>query len=229
MQVVIWVSRGCCREVVASTSGDGGSSCERQQSEGLQSGCSGALQPHRLNHHLRHGDPDPLWTGKLNTDCLCGARYKICRAGLPHRTGSGLARGLSETVLLVNTLLREQNDFNHLRTAVLGNDKVVTENYISQNKVTNIREHADAEHRMFPKALHFIFQYTTTLTFQNVSLSIYTKCWWSYLLTSFKASLLNRTHMFSHSNTSALTQLEGHQKQHDQNRAEGLNWTGLHC
>lgn len=228
MQVVIWVSRGCCREVVASTSGDGGSSCERQQSEGLQSGCSGALQPHRLNitcvtMTLIH------WTGKLNTDCLCGARYKICRAGLPHRTGSGLARGLSETVLLVNTLLREQNDFNHLRTAVLGNDKVVTENYISQNKVTNIREHADAEHRMFPKALHFIFQYTTTLTFQNVSLSIYTKCWWSYLLTSFKASLLNRTHMFSHSNTSALTQLEGHQKQHDQNRAEGLNWTGLHC
>lgn len=108
-------------------------------------------------HHLRHGDPDPLWTGKLNTDCLCGARYKICRAGLPHRTGSGLARGLAETVLLVNTLLREQNDFNHLRTAVLGNDKVVTENYISQNKVTNIREHADAEHRMFPKVLHFIF------------------------------------------------------------------------
>lgn len=67
----------------------------------LQSGCSDALQPHRLNHHLRHGDPDPLLTGGKRNTFSVGAWYNICRAGLPHRTGSGLDRGLSETMLLV--------------------------------------------------------------------------------------------------------------------------------
>lgn len=108
-------------------------------------------------HHLRHDDPDPLNREAQHWLSLwCTVQNLQGRPPTQNRvwTRSG---GLAETVLLVNTLLREQNDFNHLRTAVLGNDKVVTENYISQNKVTNVREHADAEHRMFPKALHFIF------------------------------------------------------------------------